>query len=89
MDAAQGGDELGAIRGGQNRPPGALQAGDGPIVVHRDDQPIGFSGRALQIPHVPDMQQIEAAVRKRNRLSRRTLARNRVDKLLLRNHHGS
>ena len=47
--------------------PGPFQPRHRIVVVHGHNEPIGFRGRALQISHVPDMQQIEAAIRKRDR----------------------
>ena len=79
VDAAQRGDELGAIGRRQDRTARALQPGHRPIVVDRDDQAIGFGRRALQIPHVPDVQEVEAAVRERDGLARRSVARDRRD----------
>ena len=46
VDAAQRGDELGAIRGRQDRPAGAFQRAPPTIVVDRDDQAIGLAAAA-------------------------------------------
>ena len=75
VDAAEGGDELGALRRRQDRTPFTFQRRDRCIVVDRDDQAIGFLGGGLQVAHVADVQQIEAAVRKGDRLPRRAITR--------------
>ena len=62
----------------------SLQGRHRSIVVHRDDQPIGFGRRALQVAHVADVQQIEAAVGERDPASRGAIARHRLDELGLR-----
>ncbi len=62
-DAAQGGDELGPILFGEERPVGPLQGRDRPIVVDGDDEAIGFARGRLEVADVAGVQQIEAAVR--------------------------
>ena len=59
-------DQLGAIRRLQDRPARTLAAGYG-IVVDGDNQPIRLLRRSLQVSHVADVQQIEAAVGERDR----------------------
>ena len=56
----------------------AFQATHRRVAVDRDDQPIGFGGGRLQIPDVPDVQQVEDAVGKRNRAARCTVGPQRL-----------
>ena len=67
VDAAQRGDELGAIGGRHDRPARPLQRRDRRIVVDRDDEAIGFARGRLQVADVADVQQVEAAVGERDR----------------------
>ena len=83
VDAAEGGDELRAIGGGLHRTPFALQRSHRRIVVHRDNQPVAFGRRALQIAHVADVQEVEAAVGERERPPGRAIARDGFDKFVL------
>ena len=62
VDAAQRGDELGAIRRSAGSAGPAPSAADRRIVVDGDDEPIGLARRGLQVADVADVQQIEAAV---------------------------
>ena len=81
VDATQGRHELGAIRSGQYRTARSLQTRNRSIVVHGDDKPVRHVGSALQIAHVPDVEQIEAAVGESDRATLRAIACNRCDKL--------
>ncbi len=76
-------DEFRAVRGRQNRPTASFQQSHRPIVVHRDHEPIGLRRRSLQISHVADVKQIEAAVRERDRAAVLAIARHRFQKLRL------
>ena len=75
IHAAKSGDELGTIRRGQDGTARTLERRDGRIVVDRDDQTLGFRRGAFQIAYVADVQQIEAAVRERDRPAGRAIAR--------------
>ena len=66
VDALERRHHLGAIGRAQNRAAGTLQPTHRPIVVDRDDEPIGLRLRIGEIAHVPDVQDIETAVRKRD-----------------------
>ena len=86
IDGAEGRDDFGALARGHGRPPRPFQPCDGCVLVHRDNQAIGFGGRALQVSHVADVQQIEAAIGKRNRAPRGAIVRDGVHQLGLAQH---
>jgi hypothetical protein len=81
IDIAEAGDELGAISGSDNRPPGPLERRRRGIVVDSHQQSIGFLRGRLQISDVTDMQKIETAIRKRDRPSLGTVACDGVDEV--------
>ncbi len=83
VDPTERTDQFGAVLGRQDRPPAPFQQGHRPIVVHRHDEPIGLRRRSLQISHVADVQQIEAAVRERDRAAALAIARHRFHQLRL------
>ena len=62
VDAAERGDELGAVRRRAAPAGPALQRRHRLVVVDRDDQAVGLGRRALQVADVADVQQVEAAV---------------------------
>ena len=68
IDAANRGNELGAYRRGQDWTAGPLRT-CGEIVVDGDDKTIGLRGGGPQISNMADVQEVEAAVGKRNRAS--------------------
>ena len=87
VDEAKRVDQLGAIGGRKDRPPGALQSLHRCITIDRDDQAIRFGRGAAQIANVADVQQIEAAVRERNRAAGRAVARDGIDQRALGKNH--
>ena len=82
VHAAQGGDELRPISRGQDGLPWPLQPLHRRVVVDRHHEAIGFARRRLEVANVADMQQIEAAVRKGNRATGRSLAGNLLQQRL-------
>ena len=84
VDAAQRGDELRAMLGGQNRPALPLQRLHRGIVVDRDDEQVGLLRGGLEIAHVADVQQVEAAVGERDRAAGRARRRDAVDERVAR-----
>jgi hypothetical protein len=66
VHAAERGHELGTRLGGEHRPAVALERAHGRVVVDGHHQHVGFLRRAFEIPHVPDVQQVEGAVGKGN-----------------------
>ena len=73
IDAAEGGDELGAIGSRKDGSALPFQRADGVIVVDRDHQHVGFASCGLEIADVADVQQVEAAVGECDRAPRRAL----------------
>jgi hypothetical protein len=63
IDRAQSRDQLGAIGSRQDGPVGTLVPAHRRIIVDRHDQAIGFAPGRFEVAHVPDVQQVESAVR--------------------------
>ena len=82
VDAGQSRKHLGTFGRGHDRTACPFQRPDARIVVHRDNQTVGFPGSARQIPHMADVQQVEAPVRERKTPPGRAVARHRVDQFL-------
>ncbi len=70
----------------QDRTPLAFEAADRRVRVHGNDKTIGFAGRRLKVAHVADVQQIEDAVRKRNRAASGALLRDERFDVIERDH---
>ena len=83
VDTTQGCDELGTIRSGEDRTPRPFESGHRSIVVHRDNETVRHFCRALQVPDMADVQQIEAAVGEGNRAAVLAIARDGRHKLAL------
>ena len=86
IDRVERRDDLGPLGRRHHRPPRPLQPCDRCVLVHGDDEAIGFGGRALQVPHVADVQHIEAAVGERNRAPRGAVVRDGLHQLGLAQH---
>src|SRR5262249_37601505 len=77
VHAAKRGDELSTVLVGHDRLSRSLEALHRSIVVHRHNEPVGFSGSSFEVPRVAYMKQIKAAVRKRDRSAFGPIARHR------------
>ena len=66
VHAPDGRDELRAVERRHDRAAGSLQPVHRGIVIHGHDEAVGLSGGALQVAHVPDVEDVEAAVRERH-----------------------
>ena len=67
VDEAERGDQFGAVGGSQNGPPLSFQRPDRRVVIDRNNQLVGFLRSSGEVANVADVQQVEAAVRKRHR----------------------
>ena len=68
VHGAQGGHEQRAVLRRHHRPPLALQAAHGRVAVDADHEHVGLGPGCLEIAHVSDVQDVEAAVGEGHRL---------------------
>jgi hypothetical protein len=91
VNAAEGRQDLGAFGGWHEGASRTLQPHDVLIVVHGNDQAVGFGRRTPQIPDVPDVQKIETSVGKGQATACQPILPNDLDQLrfLANSSHGS
>ena len=81
--------QFGALGLADDRPIGALELPHRRVVVDRDDEHVGFLRGALQVPEMPDVQQVEHAVGQRDRLARGPVLRDAREQDVERDDHRS
>ena len=81
VDPAERRDEFRTIGPRQHRPALSLEAAHRRVVVDGHDEAVCFGGRALQVAHVADVEQVEAAVRERDGAPGGAVARRRLEEL--------
>ena len=66
IDSGERGHQLGPLGRGEHGAPRSLEGGHRAVVVDRHHQPVRFRGGGGQVPHVADVDQVEAAVGERD-----------------------
>ena len=81
INASKRGNQFGAVGGFENRATWPL-GGRGRIIIHGNDETVGFQRGRLKIPDVTHMQEVETAVGKCDGSSRASIGGDQLEKLV-------